>query len=1163
MFKVECPGCRASYQVDERRVPADGLSMRCPKCGTSFRVEQPGGSNADALGASLGFTAADTATSAPPAASAKSTQLGMGSGTAKPPAPARTQAGVGPGHNSLPGLELDLDDNVGGKGRSFPPSNAPGSPSGPPAPPTRSAPPAPLRPPAGPISDLPAVGHGRDAALPDIPKAGALPSLSKGELSGFGEIDLPSAGGGNLPAHTTGNLPESTGRTSELPSIAPAPPQRVSDGSGFGELDLPTGEMPSLAPGGTAGTEKPQFESTAAKPPGVAGTGSTSVPAGAPSEIERASGGGTAYGEVNLEGSGAPDPVGLEDDAAGPASTDDMEFQGIPTGSPDEAAKKPTTAAPGSEAAPSERTKNRRRLPFVVAGAVVLVMAGGALALAPDVGPFGSYWIIDQLRAGQYEDAVAETVSATQESLGRDAFPAAARASDQIDARRLEYSRVPAFAAYEAFVGFDRELRFGADEKVSARAKVLLNELRDAPEVPYVGLASAARAAAEGRLAKARQLLAPLERAQKDNIDVAVLRGETELRAEDPAAAVAAWTRAAEIDRMPRSVFGLARANALAGEGDTAAALTREVLKLNPKHVGAKLLLASLLLDQGENEAEAGQLLGEVLTAPTESSPRELVDAYTLMGRVHLVHSRISAAEEMLVKAIELDPKAPGALVGLGEALYISTRYSQALARYEAAIKAAPDYLPAKIGAAKAQVALERLGGARALLTKIIKDHPDDSTVLYWNGVVEEALGNSEKAEASYRKSIEVGGNRPGVVDSYIAVVNMLARRGQNDEAAALLDQARAELPETPAIHQALGDVALSQGRFEAAVDEFAKALELDSEHVGAQFRLGVTHRRLGNFELAVEHLDAVANVDANYPGLALERGLLFEASGRGEQALAEYEEALKNAPEDPDLMLRVGCARVAAGRGADAEKMLRDVLFQRPASAETQYCLGRAQLLSGTRLTDAQKSLERAAELDPYKPEYQLYVGWAANEAGHAVKAERALREALRLDKGLADAYWQRGVLRYRQGRPRDAVKDFQKALELRPSRTEARAGLASAYLDLGHQAQALEEWRRAVEARPDNAMWHFRYGKLLSTNGHLELAAIQLQDAIDLAKGGKPPPRWLWEAHRLLATALGARKEAIQHWLVFLKDGPADSPYRTEAKRALARLGEPWDGD
>ncbi|HWO10684.1 MAG TPA: zinc-ribbon domain-containing protein, partial [Polyangiaceae bacterium] len=41
MFKVECVGCQAPYQVDERRVPDKGLKMRCPKCGTTFKVEPP------------------------------------------------------------------------------------------------------------------------------------------------------------------------------------------------------------------------------------------------------------------------------------------------------------------------------------------------------------------------------------------------------------------------------------------------------------------------------------------------------------------------------------------------------------------------------------------------------------------------------------------------------------------------------------------------------------------------------------------------------------------------------------------------------------------------------------------------------------------------------------------------------------------------------------------------------------------------------------------------------------------------------------------------------------------------------------------------------------------------------------------------------------------
>jgi predicted Zn finger-like uncharacterized protein len=43
MFKVECDSCRAGYDLDERRVPEQGMRMRCPKCGASFVVHRPAG----------------------------------------------------------------------------------------------------------------------------------------------------------------------------------------------------------------------------------------------------------------------------------------------------------------------------------------------------------------------------------------------------------------------------------------------------------------------------------------------------------------------------------------------------------------------------------------------------------------------------------------------------------------------------------------------------------------------------------------------------------------------------------------------------------------------------------------------------------------------------------------------------------------------------------------------------------------------------------------------------------------------------------------------------------------------------------------------------------------------------------------------------------------
>jgi Tfp pilus assembly protein PilF len=286
----------------------------------------------------------------------------------------------------------------------------------------------------------------------------------------------------------------------------------------------------------------------------------------------------------------------------------------------------------------------------------------------------------------------------------------------------------------------------------------------------------------------------------------------------------------------------------------------------------------------------------------------------------------------------------------------------------------------------------------------------------------------------------------------------------------------------------------------------------------------------------------------------------LFQESGRSEEALKEYEGALAKAPSDPDLMLKVGCGKAAAGNGAEAEELLRKVLAQRPNSAETHHGLGRA-LMAKNNLSDAIYELERAVQLDPNRAEYYLHVGWAANEAGDADKAGTALNKALELDQGLADAYWQRGILRRRETRPKDAIADLTKALALRPSRFEAHAALADAYYDLGMEAQSLAEWQRAIAAKPEEATWRFRFGKLLNLNLRNAQAADQLEKAIELAEAAETKPVWFAEAHRLAALSLGNRREAIPHLQAFLKNSPAGSAFREEAIELLRRLGAPWD--
>src|SRR5690606_6050009 len=101
--------------VDERRVPSQGLKMRCPKCGESFQVVAPSASDPPVLGAALALHASDAAR--PPPLKRRTTTLGMPSSPppaaapkGSPPVPKRTMRGVAPG--TPDGFELaQLDDD--------------------------------------------------------------------------------------------------------------------------------------------------------------------------------------------------------------------------------------------------------------------------------------------------------------------------------------------------------------------------------------------------------------------------------------------------------------------------------------------------------------------------------------------------------------------------------------------------------------------------------------------------------------------------------------------------------------------------------------------------------------------------------------------------------------------------------------------------------------------------------------------------------------------------------------------------------------------------------------------------------------------------------------------------------------------------------------------
>ncbi|MEO7110021.1 MAG: hypothetical protein ABI183_06260, partial [Polyangiaceae bacterium] len=215
-----------------------------------------------------------------------------------------------------------------------------------------------------------------------------------------------------------------------------------------------------------------------------------------------------------------------------------------------------------------------------------------------------------------------------------------------------------------------------------------------------------------------------------------------------------------------------------------------------------------------------------------------------------------------------------------------------------------------------------------------------------------------------------------------------------------------------------------------------------------------------------------------------------------------------------------------------------------------------------GPTQADAMRYLKRAVELDQNRAEYHLYVGWAANNAVPAqlALAKDEIDKALSLDKLLADAYWQRGVLEQKQGTVDDAIRDVMRALQLKPTRIDAHATLAACYDIKNDPAAAMAEWQKAIAGNDRVPEWRLHYGKMLLDRGSAAEAVKHLMFAASEGEKLDPRPGWLADAEFGAAEALrktGARDLAIEKYKRFLEIAPTSSPDRKDALNALVNMG------
>lgn len=314
-------------------------------------------------------------------------------------------------------------------------------------------------------------------------------------------------------------------------------------------------------------------------------------------------------------------------------------------------------------------------------------------------------------------------------------------------------------------------------------------------------------------------------------------------------------------------------------------------------------------------------LLCEPVIAQHAASPTadpailpSLAQAESLIGQ-----GRLEAALKDLDQLAALQPEPAGVERARGFAFYQQGRMTEAQAAFHHA--AAQD--PADISAMQMEgVALFRMGKPADAIPLLERAHAavpnaniDPNYVL---GVCYLETRRYDDARQAFAAQYGFPG---GSAPAYLLAARMFLRREYLPLAEGSARKALALSPGLPLAHQLLGEIALAQANFPAAIAELEKEQSINPLNGGLYDRLGDAYLRAGQLDQAQHALNRAVLLEPNSTGPYILLGKVLLKQENAVMATMYLERALSMDPSNYITHALLGQAYRAAGRRDDATR--------------------------------------------------------------------------------------------------------------------------------------------------------------------------------------------------------------------------------------------------
>jgi len=333
--------------------------------------------------------------------------------------------------------------------------------------------------------------------------------------------------------------------------------------------------------------------------------------------------------------------------------------------------------------------------------------------------------------------------------------------------------------------------------------------------------------------------------------------------------------------------------------------------------------------------AEAQRRAGNLAAAETEYTAI-LAEGYSRLGKIYSAEKDYKKAFEVLESAVSYRPDSEEILIDLAIAYFNAEQYEKALGALGKALARNPQSAGARHMLGKTYFMTGDVDKARIELEAAFKLTPNDYDVSYTLGL------------------------------AYL-------RQRRLAEAKQIYDRMLGQLGDRPQLRIIFGRAYRETGFLPEAIEEFKKAIAVDTNFPRAHYYLGLTYllkdgsARLGDAaeEFKIELISHPDEFFANYY-----LAILYVIDRKWELAISFLEKAIRIQPNNPDPYFHLGQAYQEIGMDERAVEVLRKTILLNPDLSHNDYQvttahyrLGKSLLKTG-QIAEGQKELEIASQL-------------------------------------------------------------------------------------------------------------------------------------------------------------------------------------------------------